>query len=398
MRILVLTSTFPRWPEDTEPRFVYDLCLQLSEHHRVEVLAPHTAGSECTEQVGPLNVRRFRYCLPRWQQLAYGGGMLPNIREKPLRLLLVPLFLLFQTIATARLLRREHYDVIHAHWIIPQGLTAVIARLFSRHKPPIVLTSHGGDLFALKGRLLSRLKHWVCARADHLSVVSSAMRDKAAAIGLKALNDISVIPMGTDTQGHFLPPPSADGRRDIVFVGRLVDKKGVEYLIQAMPTVLANYPDCKLSIIGDGPLRETLEALSDELALKGNIHFLGSQPNSQLPAYLQAAAVTVFPSVVADTGDQEGTPVAIMEALACACACVVCDYPGVRDIIIENNTGLLAAQRSLQEIAQQILRLLDEPELARTLGDNGRKHVMARYDWRVVESQFSAVFRQLGAR
>ncbi len=392
MRILVLTSTFPRWSDDTEPRFVYDLSLELSKEHTVDILAPHVRGSKVNEQLGPLTVHRFRYCIPAWEQLAYGGGMLPNVRNKPVRLLLVPLYLLFQIVAIYRLLRRNSYDVIHAHWIIPQGFSAIIAACLSRKKTPVVLTSHGGDLFALKGRLLGKLKYWISHRCQHLTVVSSAMQEKAANMGLKSLSDISVIPMGTYTQDRFVPPACPASRQGILFVGRLVDKKGVEYLIRALPAISARFPQQYLSVVGDGPLLDELKELAQELGVTDSVRFLGGKPNEAIPSYLQRARVTVFPSVVAESGDQEGTPVAIMEALACACACVVCDYPGVRDIIRDGETGLLAAQRSPDEIAAQVLRLLSDQELAESLGKQGRNHVVEHYDWQVVERQFSEVF------
>ncbi|MFT4614435.1 MAG: hypothetical protein ACI9NT_001580, partial [Bacteroidia bacterium] len=161
MKILVLTSTYSRWQGDTEPRFVDNLCHYLTQDNTVHVLAPHAPGSHSEELLEYIQVFRFRYCLERFESLAYGGGILPNLREKPLRFILVPLFLAAQWLAIIRLCRKHHYDIIHAHWIIPQGLSAVLARPFTRGRPPLVLTSHGGDLFALKGVLLSAVKKLV---------------------------------------------------------------------------------------------------------------------------------------------------------------------------------------------------------------------------------------------
>ena len=394
MKILVMTSTFSRWVGDTEPRFVDDLCQRLSEHHQVDVLAPHAPMAAQTEQMGKVSVFRFRYCFDRWEQLAYDGGILPNLKANRLRLLLVPLFILAQLRALIKLLRENHYDAIHAHWIIPQGLTAILASKFLRSPPPVVLTSHGGDLFSLKGSVLAQLKRWICRGATHLIVVSSAMKAKAAETGLKPDEEISVVPMGTDST-RFTPRPVSTSRSGLLFVGRLVDKKGVEYLIDAMPRVLAQFPHEQLTVIGDGTLRHSLEARTRERGVAERVTFLGALPNHEIPRHLQRAAVLVFPSIVTESGDQEGTPVAIMEALACGCACVVSDYPGVRDIILENHTGLLAPQRSAEALATQIISLLRNPEQARELGEAGRKHVTANYDWRVIESRFSTIFHTL---
>jgi glycosyltransferase involved in cell wall biosynthesis len=395
VKILVLTSTYSRWQGDTEPRFVDNLCHYLTQDNTVHVLAPHAPGSHSEELLEYIQVFRFRYCLERFESLAYGGGILPNLREKPLRFILVPLFLAAQWLAIIRLCRKHHYDIIHAHWIIPQGLSAVLARPFTRGRPPLVLTSHGGDLFALKGVLLSAVKKLVTRGCDALTVVSSAMKDRAVDLQLKKRDQIHTIPMGVDSHGSFLPTTQGTRTCDILFVGRLVDKKGIEYLLQAMPAVVAQQKDAKLKVIGDGPLLAELTALSESLKLTSNVEFAGSVVNWKIADHLRGAAITVFPSVVTDSGDQEGTPVAIMEALACGCATIVSDYPGARDIIVDRETGLLVPQRSPEALSAAILTLLQDPALRQRLGEQGRNRVQTHYDWRVISSRFLDLFESL---
>jgi glycosyltransferase involved in cell wall biosynthesis len=395
MKILVLTSTYSRRENDTEPRFVDYLCQNLAQDNEIHVIAPHAKGIPSEETLEGIPVFRFRYCFEQWETLAYDGGILPSLKQNRLRILLVPLFILGQLLLAIKLVRKHNYDVIHAHWIIPQGLVAVMLRGLTKSRPPVVLTSHGGDLFALKGRLFTRLKRWIIDRADHLTVVSSAMRYKALQQELVGPEKISVISMGVDSQGMFRPPVNDRDRRGLLFVGRLVDKKGIEYLIRAMPTVLQQHPDETLTIIGDGPLLGSLQEACQTQGIAGNVMFLGSLINQQIPAHLKGAAVTLFPSVVTDSGDQEGTPVAIMEALACANAVVVSDYPGARDIIDDGNNGLLVAQKSPEELADAILSLLDTPERWRQLGNAGRQTVEQHYDWRVISDKFLGEFRNL---
>jgi len=395
MNILVLTSTFPRWENDTEPRFVDYLCQNLAGCATVHVVAPHAGGAAREETFGGVSVYRFRYAPTPLETLAYDGGILPNLRENPLRYLLVPSFVVGQLILTIRLLRRHRYDIIHAHWIIPQGLVAVLSRGFTPTRPAVALTSHGGDLFALKGRLLSRLKAWITRRADALTVVSAAMQEKAAALGLKEIAQISNIPMGVDSRDTFIPPPSSLRREGLLFVGRLVDKKGVEYLLRAMPLILARHPHEKLTIVGDGPLRQTLAELSRALDIADNVTFEGSLANRDIPARLQRTAVAVFPSIVTGAGDQEGSPVAIMEALACGCAAIVADYPGASDIISHGETGIIVPGRSPEAIADAVLTLLDNPERQKALGSKGRAWVQENYDWQVIGARFMDLFRDL---
>lgn len=394
MRILVLTSTFPRWPDDTEPAFVYQLCERLSNEHQIDVLAPHGRNTPTRERMGSVDVYRFRYFFGAGERLAYEGGILPNLKRNPQRFLLVPFFIAGELLLAVRLLRRKRYDAIHAHWVIPQGFVAVLARLFSRRRPPLLVTSHGGDLFALKGPLLGRLKHWIANRAEHFTVVSSAMRERALALGIPP-GRVSVIPMGVDSLGVFLPPTAGAPRDGLVFVGRLVDKKGIEYLLRALPEVLARHPSAHLTVIGDGPLRGELRALCRELGITGAVTFTGAVVNRDIPRYLQSASIAIIPSVVTSDGDQEGAPVAIMETLACGCATIVSDYPGARDIIEDGVNGKLVTQRSASGIAAAVIGLLDDPEECRRLGSTGRSTVQQRFDWQVISQCFDSLLETI---
>ncbi len=134
-RVLVLASTFPRWQGDSEPAFVEYLSLQLALYHHVHILAPHTKGAAVHElwkgeyaskdrPTHSIEVFRFRYFFKAGQTLAYNGGILANLSRHPIKFALVPFFVLFQLLSIARLYHRFHYDVIHAHWIIPQGFLA----------------------------------------------------------------------------------------------------------------------------------------------------------------------------------------------------------------------------------------------------------------------------------
>ena len=201
--------------------------------------------------------------------------------------------------------------------------------------------------------------------------------------------------MGVDAQGTFLPPPEGADREGLLFVGRLVDKKGIEYLLKALPLILAKHPNERLTIIGDGPLKHALLEQCRDLDITDHVAFKGSLVNSEIPRFLQQASITIFPSVVTDSGDQEGSPVAIMESLACGCATIVADYPGAADIIDHGETGLIVQGRSPEDIAEAVLRLIDNPKLRLKLGRSGRAQVLAHYDWGVVSEKFLSLFHKL---
>jgi glycosyltransferase involved in cell wall biosynthesis len=396
--VLVLGSTFPRWDGDTEPRFVESLSYELADTFDVLVLAPHCRGAESRELLHrgerKLEVHRFRYFFEAFETLAYDGGMLSRVRQNPLRLLLLPLFLLGQAIAIARLCRSHKVDVIHAHWIVPQGFTVALLRLLSRRLPPFLVTSHGGDLYALRGSLLERLKRWVLGKADSVTVVSEAMRQYCEEKRIAPAR-IIVQSMGVDLEETFTPGDSETPRDGLVFVGRLVEKKGVSYLIEAVSLLADRYPDLTLTLVGGGPLYKSLQSLATDRGVQNRVRFVGSVLNEQVPDYLRAAAISVMPSVVASSGDQEGLGLVAVEALGCGCAVVAFDLPAVRDTIIDGQTGLMAEPENAVDLADKIAILLDDDSLCEELATEGRRYALGKFTWTAVGLRYADIIKDM---
>lgn len=386
-KILVLTSTFPRWKDDVEPPFVYELCRRLCRDFEVHVLAPHAAGAATEENMAGIRVTRFRYFLSRWESLAYHGGILANLKQNPWRYGLIPIFLIGQLLALVRLLHRSRYDCIHAHWLVPQGLIAAIARLFTTSMPPVIVTSHGGDLFSLKGVGFNRLKCYVAMRSAAVTVVSRAMGDVLQKLGV-AESRIQVIPMGVDLQNCFVPSNKKAFSGMLLFVGRLVEKKGLQYVIEALPLILDRHPNAVLRIVGDGPEKEKILKRIAELDLTENVSFFGAVDNNTLPEVYCSSDVVVFPSIVASDGDREGFGLVLTEALGCGCAAVVTDLPAMRDIVRDGQSALVVPQKDAGQLAEKVCRLLEDAALRKNLGERGRAYVLKKFDWQVIAGQY----------
>ena len=397
--VLVLTSTFPRWEDDKDPPFVFELCGRLRCRFRIHILAPHAPGARVSEELNGMEVRRFRYFLEKGEILAYGsqrqgGGILANLKRQPWCYALVPLFLAAELVSLVRTLRRGNFDLIHAHWLVPQGLIAVLAARITQSSVPILCTSHGADLFALRGWLWERIKRFVVASSSGLTVVSLAMRERLLKMG-DNLDTVRVIPMGVDLEGRFLPSRRRRSEKSLLFVGRLVEKKGLGYLIRAMPKVLERHPEANLTIAGSGPEESAARQLVAALRIERHVRFLGAIPNSEMPPLYQASEVVVFPSVVAKDGDQEGFGLVLVEAMGCECAVIGTDLPAIRDIIVDGKTGLIVPEKDPEALAEKIIYLFDNPAVRSSLGRDGRSFVVAMYDWRNIAIRYEAFYGQL---
>jgi len=388
-RILVTTSTFPRWSDDTEPAFVADLCYGLQQRgFDIDVLAPHAEGAQLQESMNGITVYRYRYSITGTQTLAYAGGILANLKHNPFKLLLVPLLLLGQTWALYKRLNTTDYELVHAHWLIPQGaLCAFLLRLRRGKKPAMICTSHGGDLFGLDNPLFNAIKKWTISRCTYICVVSKAMQKRVMELGVPESKS-RVMPMGVDLTGLFRPVPGVERRSNrIIFVGRLVEKKGVSVLLSAMPEVVRQFPDTELIVVGDGPLRQALEQQVRQLDMGGHVHFYGSVTHAQLPELYSSAAIAVVPSIVAASGDQEGLGLVIIEALGCGCAVVASSLAAISDVIDEQ-TGCLVRPGDVADMIVNLSTLLNDTARCTQMAERGRASVMGRFDRSITDDKY----------
>lgn len=308
-----------------------------------------------------VNVKRFRFFPRRWEDLA-DGAIIENLRNRPSRWLQVIPFLVCEAVAVRREVRRDRPAVVHAHWILPQGLIATVAA----PGIPRVVTSLGGDLYALRSKPLRAIKSFVVRRAAALTTVNSDMAAEVVRLGANA-SKVTVVPMGADL-ARFSPsdrvPAPEDGPLRLLFVGRLVEKKGLAVLLQALSSV--DPERYELTVVGDGPLREELEKLADGLSVR----FVGQHSRAALADDYRRNDVFVVPSVPASSGDQDGLPVALLEAMGSGCAIIASDLPGINEAIENEVSGVLVRPGDVRDLARAICELADNENLRKTLAQN----------------------------
>lgn len=393
LKVLLLSSSYPRNKTDNSSIFLRYLAKNLVKQGvDIHVLAPdHSAVEKQLLDTG-VKTHWFKYLPRRWQTLAYGSGILPNLKKNPLLYLQVPFFLISMFFYLLYLCKKLKPDVIHAHWIIPQGFIAVlVGKLFNI---PVITTAHGGDAFSLNNNLLSRLKRFTIQHCQAWTSNTSA----TAQTFNSTTKAPSIIPMGVEIEyfqaGLAKNIREKETRNIILFVGRLVEKKGVKYLIEAFNQLPAKtQQESVLWVIGDGGERAALEVQAKELGIS-NIEFWGQVPNDQLPHYYAAASIFVAPSIIDSKSDTEGQGVILLEAMASNTPIISTSVGGIPEVITHGETGLLVQAKNPTELSTAIFSLLSNEELAKELTKNSQLNVEQNYAWPKVSEQFNFLFKQ----
>src|SRR6266704_883750 len=356
MRILHVVTAFPRSPDDVIVPWLVELLRRL-----------RTAGHEVAA---------------------------PDRMKRSLLYRLMPAcFVVAGMVAAWRLCRRQRYDVIHVHWPFPLALLGWAAQ---RARPAaLVTTFYGVELRWVKTAMpfFRGFLKWAARRSDRVVAISSYTADEVREL---VQVPIEVIPYTTS-----LPAPTSvphAGRRSagapftVLFVGRLVERKGVNHLVDAA-SLLVPGVDVRLVIVGDGPERARIEARVREQGLDGRVAVRGRVSDAELQAAYAAADVFVLPAVMDRRGDTEGLGVVLLEAMNHRVPVVASRIGGITDIVEDGVSGLLVPPGDPDALAGAIGRLARDPELATRLGDAGYRRLGERFTWEAIVARWEAVYR-----
>lgn len=373
-KVLITTSTLPRWEKDTEPRFVLDFAKALSKKYEVTILTPWAPGAKKKEILEGISVIRFHYFpIHKCETLCSPGSIMGRIKQKKSRLMLVPFF--FAALWIQLLKNVKKYDLVVAHWLIPQGIVQ------SFFKKPYICVCHGSDVKALNKGIIKKLKKRALDRAAEVTVVSNEL--KRQIVELYGKSNTLIAPMGIDIEQFEQSSVKKDtvkSQHEILFVGRLDKIKGVTYLIQAMEKI-----DAKLVIVGDGVLRSELEEQAKTFGDK--VHFMGAVEHSELAEIYSEADVFVAPSITMENGATEGFGLVFIEAMAAGIPVIGTKTGGIKDIIIDGETGYFVKEKDSDAIAERVNFLLENPGESMRIVENAKKEVR-RYSWENVGENY----------
>jgi glycosyltransferase involved in cell wall biosynthesis len=229
-------------------------------------------------------------------------------------------------------------------------------------------TIHGAAFLRRRSALLRAAALFLCA-SEHI-------RSRALARGYPQ-EKLLVLPIGVEVPSH---QPSEKREQVVLFVGRMVEKKGCMHLLRAWERVEAALPSAKLVLLGDGPLRASLERHA--LSRLRNVLFLGMRSHDDVRRWMRRAQIIAAPSIVAYNGDTEGLPTVLCEAQALGLPVVAFHGPGVEEAVAADETALLVPQRDEPALAEAIVGLLSNEELCATLAEAGRKRAARLFDLR----------------
>jgi glycosyltransferase involved in cell wall biosynthesis len=389
IRVLYVCTAFPRDTQDSITPWLVQTIRRLRDSGiEVEVFTSSYKGLG-DQVLWNIPVHRFRYFIRSKEDLTHAEHA-PDRLKRGLIYKIEALFYMGMGFLSAlRLAVKERYDVVHVHWPIPHWFFAIPFKLIRRSK--IVSTFHSAEIKFARNQvsMLGWLISLVIRRSDSITANSTYTASELESSGAR---DVQIVPFGTTFESMDIDLPGRHSRTGaVLFVGRLVERKGVEYLLQAIHLLKSR--DIRLHVVGDGPLRKTLEEKARELRIQAE--FLGFVSREELQALFREADVFVLPAIVDAKGDTEGLGVVLIEALGFGKPVIASRVGGIPDIVIHEKTGLLVPEKDSEALASAIDRILENPDLAERLVRGGIQHVNERFSWPTIIKQLERTYEIL---
>lgn len=384
--ILVVTSVYPMTADGNHGAFVREAILRCSPTGaKFTVFAPAYEASKSYVLDG-VKVYRFRYCIKRFENLVRDGAP-TKLQKQPLYLLAAALYIFLGTLQLFWVCRQQKPDLLQIHWPFPHGLMALPSSILLGI--PMVFSFHGGELMLVnKFGFVGDILRWLLPLAKGVTANSSFT---AGLIRKFYEGPVRVIPYGLTLEAKpplHLPPGEVP---KLLFVGRLDERKGLRYLLEALPLVLAKQP-VRLHVVGKGILEQEIKSQCQALGLNNVVDFLGFVSKEELADEYAGCEIFVLPAIIDSKGDTEGLGIVMIEALAHQKPVIASAVGGIVDVIQSGITGLLIPEKNPEALAQAILTLLSDPIKATEMGQKGLADVQVRFSWSRIIPMWEEVF------
>jgi glycosyltransferase involved in cell wall biosynthesis len=395
MKVLFIVTAYPRHEGDVITPWMSQTIDELKKSGvDVEVLAPAYRGST-TGKINGVTVHRFRYAPAAMETLTHDMPALERIRRAPALAALLPSYIAAGSTAARRVAKEGNFDVVHAFWPIPHGVFGVAARNASR--AALVSTFFSAELMwkgATRQVFASILKN-IIAKSDVITVISS-YTDKQLRQFTPSVQTVT-IPFGAAAVSRVAGSPSRQRTRDdgfeLLFVGRLVKRKGVDVLLQAVK-LLESDSRLHVRVVGGGPEKESLQSLAGKFNLEGRVTFEGVVDSDKIAEFFASCDALVLPAIVTETGDTEGLGVVLIEAMGYGKPVIASSAGGIVDIVANEDTGLLVPPGDAAQLAAVIRRAMDDPDALAAIAKRGTFFAERRFGWAAIVSDLKAVYQQ----
>ena len=398
IKLYSLATTYPESTSSTKPRFVHVLNRELVKLGiNVKVIVPHSKGALTSETIDSVFVRRFRY-LPEDYELNY-ISIAEEIRKSKfgkLKIIIMTLNLLIFTIFECL---KEKPDIIHGQWGFPGGYIAfLVSKIFGTK---YVVSIHGAETPLLKKfKLIQKLVINSLNKSSIVIVNSSYTREEYIKMGLNKDKITKIYPTPNFVKhisdkeflSKFRKQFTTNDSKIILFCGRLVERKGVEYLIRSLPEIKAK--NIHLIIAGGGGQLTYLKDLSSSLGLDNKITFFGPASHEELGALHDTSDVFVCPSIIDSTGETEGLGLVIPEAMESGLPVIATSVGGIVDIIQNEINGILVPQKDPKAIAEAIDKILSDQKLVERFVENSKKTVN-EFQPKIIAEKHLSIFENM---
>jgi glycosyltransferase involved in cell wall biosynthesis len=400
--IVFVTTSYPRFPGDAVGTFMEPIAKGVAARgYRVHLVAPWHPLWNRPASEGDVHFHLFRYApIPSMNVFGYAAALQADVQLKRSAFAVAPFAMAAGVLATRRVARQTEASIVHAHWVVPGGVIGAAAGR------PLVVSLHGSDVFVAERHGMARqAARAVFARASWVTACSEDLRRRAVRLGAPEARTI-VVPYGVDHE-RFKPDERArvDGRASLgigpstpmIFAfGRLVAKKGFEYLVDAAALLKRDHPSAVTVLAGEGDLSGPLRERAAAAGLGENLQFLGVVPQQQIPVWLAAADIAVAPSIHDEAGNVDGLPNAVLEIMASGTPLVTTAAGGIGAVAVEGETARVVPERDAQSLARAVGELLARPTEAAAIGRRAREWVSRELSWERVAAQFDAIYERVG--
>lgn len=405
MRVVHVVTAFPREPGDVITPWMVELVRRSRDRGiRAEVLAPAYRGSGDHVHQG-IPVRRFRYAPASWETLTHEETAPDRVRRSPFHAALVPLYAVAGMGAGWRV-GREAPEIVHVHWPVPHALFGAAARWASGGRSAMVCSYYAAEVNWVTHRLrwLLPFLRWTVRTSDALTANSTSTASAVEEVGGRrprivshsaAVGDRADAAAAGEEDGEPARVPLADGEEPLrlLFVGRLVERKGVEVLVRALARVLEER-EAELVVVGEGPREDAIRRAAREAGVEDRVHLTGYVDDEELSRRYRECDIFVLPAVRDRKGDTEGLGVVLVEALRFARPVVASRIGGIPDIVEDGRTGWLVPSGDPAALARTLLERAARPEETRRIAREGREIVAERFSWDGILDSLEASYRE----